>query len=123
LAKLQFFAEGKFEKIGFRVLSKKKSTLEKLKSKEKKRKKNARLVQERVCAGDLKWQVWLPSEGRPKPFGHTGLSRPDDGGAKNWRKEGRTQEEPSELDTRWPGEERVTRHDIRVNSKLSVRRS
>ncbi len=77
----------------------------------------------RVCAGDLKWQVWLPSEGRPKPFGHTGLLRPDDGGAKNWRKEGRTQEEPSELDTRWPGEEKVTRHDIRVNSKLSVRRS
>jgi hypothetical protein len=38
---------------------------------------------------------------------------------------GRTQEKPSELDTRSPGEERVTRHDYRVNSKflISVRRS
>ncbi len=55
------------------------------------------------------------SEGRPKTFGHTGLLRPDDGGRKSSRKEGRTQKEPSELDTRSPGEERVTRHDYRVN--------
>jgi hypothetical protein len=53
------------------------------------------------------------------------LLRPDDGRGKNSRKEGRIQEEPSELDTRSPGEERVTRHDYRVNSKflISVRRS
>jgi hypothetical protein len=39
LAKFQFYAEGNFEKIGFPILSKKIDTFEKLKKKEKKKKK------------------------------------------------------------------------------------
>lgn len=71
-----------------------------------------------MCVGDLKWESVGGAKEDLNLLDTTGLLRPDDGGGKNSRKEGRTQEEPSKLDTRSPGEERVTRHDYRVNSKF-----